>query len=56
MRTVQTVLLPWVYDKASLLNTFIGLIVLGLATARAAVFPRSAGYLMAAAFRQPGRR
>lgn len=69
---VQTVLLPWVYDKASCtlgchllstsdgpplyawlytidqLNTFIGLILLGLATIRAAVFPRGAGYLMAA--------
>lgn len=70
--TVQTVLLPWVYDKASCalgchllsttdgpplywwlytidqLSTFIGLILLGLATARAAVFPRGAGYLLAA--------
>ena len=70
--TVQTVLLPWVYDKASCalgchllsvtdgpplyawlyttdaLATFVGLIMLGLATARAAVFPRNAGYLLSA--------
>ncbi len=72
MPTVQTVLLAWVYDKASCalgchllstsdgpalyawlytidqLNTFVGLILLGLSTVRAAVFPRGAGYLMAA--------
>lgn len=66
----QTVLLPWVYDRASCtlgchllsttdgpplyfwfslveaLATFVGLILLGLATARAGIFPAIAGYLL----------
>ena len=66
--TAQTVLLPWVYDKASctlgchLLNTsdgpplfgwfsvieslatFVGLVLAGLATVRAGVFPAATGY------------
>ena len=69
--TAQTVLLPWVYDKASctlgchLLNTsdgpplfgwfslieslatFVGLILAGVSTARASIFPASTGYALA---------
>ena len=71
--TVQTFLVPWLYDKASCtlgchvlnvsdgpplyawfyyaesLATFLGLVVFGIATARAGIFPRAAGYLMGAA-------
>ena len=71
--TAQTILLPWVYDKASCtlgchllstsdgpplygwfslieaLATFVGLILAGLSTARAGVFPASAGYMLVVA-------
>lgn len=71
--TAQTVLLPWVYDKASCtlgchllsttdgpplfgwfslieaLATFVGLIIAGLSTVRAGVFPAAAGYTLAVA-------